>query len=316
MRSPSTLYPALEVLPRDLSAYRRGNVGVDYVHRFDSGRPGPHLLVNALTHGNELCGMVAATELLDSGVRPRIGTLTVSFANVAAYESFDRKDPYASRLLVHNLNRIWSPEWLDGPEDSPELRRARELRPVVAAADHLLDIHSTSQDVEPFWVYPGHARNAEVALAIARPAVHLVMPSGLGSGVPLIQYGKFGMPGGAGCALVVECGGHFLRASSELAVATAHAFLAHFGLIEPVRGPQPPAPPQRFELMRTYVVKTPQFRFAKPVVGFEVFAKDELIATDGAEELRAPCDGCTILMPARAPIVGREGVYLTRPMAS
>ncbi|WHZ10709.1 MAG: succinylglutamate desuccinylase/aspartoacylase family protein [Burkholderiaceae bacterium] len=314
--SESTAVPtAFEVLPRDLSAYRRGNVGVHYVHRFASGRPGPHLLVNALTHGNELCGMVAATELLDAGVRPRIGTLTVSFANVAAYESFDRNDPYASRLLVHNLNRIWSPEWLDGPEDSPELRRARELRPVVAAADHLLDIHSTSQDVEPFWVYPGQARNAEVALAIARPAVHLVMPSGLGSGVPLIQYGKFGTEGGRGSALVVECGGHFLRSSSELAVATAHAFLAHFGLIEPMREPQPPAAPRRFELVRTYVIKTPQFKFAKPVVGFEVFAKNELIATDGAEELRAPCDDCTILMPARAPVVGREGVYLTQPMA-
>ena len=49
--------PAFEVLPRDLSAYRQGNVGIDYVHRFDSGRPGPHVLINALTHGNEFCGM-------------------------------------------------------------------------------------------------------------------------------------------------------------------------------------------------------------------------------------------------------------------
>ena len=37
----------LQVLPRDLSAYRAGNTGVDYVHRFDSGRPGPHVLINA-----------------------------------------------------------------------------------------------------------------------------------------------------------------------------------------------------------------------------------------------------------------------------
>ena len=47
--------PALEVLPRDISAYREGNTGIDYVHRFDSGQPGPHVLINALTHGNELC---------------------------------------------------------------------------------------------------------------------------------------------------------------------------------------------------------------------------------------------------------------------
>ena len=123
-----TSAPALEVLPRDLTAYRRGNTGVDYVHRFESGRAGPHVLINALTHGNEFCGMTAATHLLDQGMRPLVGTLTVSFANVAAYASFDPSRPFDSRQLVHNLNRIWSPEWLDGPEDSPELRRARALR--------------------------------------------------------------------------------------------------------------------------------------------------------------------------------------------
>src|SRR6478736_6952086 len=146
--------PTIEVLPRDLSAYREGNVGIDYVHRFQSGKPGPHVLVNALTHGNEFCGMVAAAHLLDQGVMPLVGTLTVSFANVEAYESFDKAQPFASRQLVHNLNRIWSPEWLDGGQDSPELRRARALRPVVAAADHILDIHSTAQSATPFWVYP------------------------------------------------------------------------------------------------------------------------------------------------------------------
>src|SRR5688500_1315531 len=115
--------PVFEVLPRDLAAYRTGNVGIDYVHRFESGRPGPHVLINALTHGNEFCGMVAATHLLDSGVRPGIGTLTVSFANVQAYESFDAARPFESRQLVHNLNRIWSDEWLEGGQDSPEIRR-------------------------------------------------------------------------------------------------------------------------------------------------------------------------------------------------
>ena len=151
------------MLPRDLSAYRAGNVGGDPVHRFESGRPGPHVLINALTHGNEFCGMVAATHLLDAGVRPLIGTLTVSFANVAAYDTFDTARPFDSRQLVHNLNRIRSTEWLDGPHDSPELRRARALRPVVAAADPVLDIHSTRQPVQPFWVYPRFERNVAAA---------------------------------------------------------------------------------------------------------------------------------------------------------
>jgi predicted deacylase len=308
MSQPS---PRFEVLPRDLSAYRAGNTGIPYVHRFASGRPGPHLLVNALTHGNELCGMVAATHLLDAGVRPRIGTLTVSFANVEAYEAFNREKPFDNRQLVHNLNRIWSREWLEGEDDSPELRRARELRPVVAAADHILDLHSTSNDVVPFWVYPAYERNAQVALAIGRPSVHLVMPEGLGSGTPVIQHGRHGEAGSdAGAALVAECGQHFLQSSADLAVEVTLDFLAHFGLIE-ARPPREREPQRRYQLLQTYVVRTPEFRFTRPVVGFETFAAGELIATDGDTEIRAPED-CTILMPTRQPIVGREGVYLAR----
>jgi predicted deacylase len=303
----------IEVHPRDLEPYRRGNTGVDWVHRFESGRAGPHVLVNALTHGNEFCGMVAATHLLDRGVRPAIGTLTVSFANVAAYRSFDPARPFESRQLVHNLNRIWSEDWLDGPQDSPELQRARELRPIVAAADHILDLHSTAQDVPPFWVYAGHARNGAAALAIGRPAVHLVMPQGLGSGTPLIQHGAHGRDAHHGVALVAECGQHFRQATSDLAVEVTLDFLAHFGLVE--RAPAPAGRARRFELLQTWVVRDAGFRFTRPVVGFETFAAGELIATDGEDEVRAPCDHCTVLMPTRAPVVGREGVYLARPMA-
>lgn len=307
--------PVLEALPRDLSAYREGNTGIDYVHRFASGKPGPHVLINALTHGNEICGMVAATHLLDSGVRPRIGTLTISFANVQAYESFDAARPFESRQLVHNLNRVWSAPELDGSEHSPELARARALRPVVAAADHILDIHSTSQDVEPFWVYPAYPRNAEAALAIGRPPVHLVMPSGLGSGTPLIQHGRHGQADGHGVALVVECGQHFLQAAADTATVAALDFLAHFGLIDaPALARPAPAPQRRYELLETCMVRTPDFAFTRPVQGFEVFARGELIATDGPHEIRALCDDCTILMPTREPIVGREAVYLTRPL--
>jgi predicted deacylase len=304
----------LELLPRDLGAYRTGNTGVDYVHRFESGKPGPHVLINALTHGNEFCGMVAATHLLDTGARPKIGTLTVSFANVEAYNSFDAADPLKSRLLVHNLNRIWSREWLEGKETSPELKRAREMRPVVAAADHILDIHSTAQPVEPFWVYPGFERNARAALAVGVPQIHLVMPAGMNTGTPLIQHGRHGQAVHDGVALVAECGQHFLRASGDLATEVTLRFLAHFGLIEDDPNWAKPQPARRFELLSTPVIKTGNVKFARPVVGLESFSKGELIVTDGDEEVRAPCDACTIFMPARVHIPGRELVYLTRPL--
>lgn len=304
-----------EVLPRDLSSYRDSNTGIDYVHRFESGVAGPHVMVNGLTHGNEFCGMVAACHLLDNNVRPKLGTLTVSFANVEAYQSFDPVNPFASRLITHNLNRIWSDEWLDGDADSEELRRARAMRPAVALADHILDIHSTSGDVQPFWVYPDFPRNTVVAAAMTRPGVHLVMPSGLGSGTPLIQHGRHSRADGPGAAMVVECGQHFKQASADLAVAVAYDFLGHFGMVDRAAATETAPPPRRFELLRTHVISTPDFAFTRPVIGFETFAKDELIATDGELQIRAPCDNCTIFMPAREAIVGREGVYLTRPLS-
>jgi predicted deacylase len=307
--------PAIEVLPRDLSAYRQGNVGIDYVHRFASGVPGPHVLINALTHGNEFCGMVAACHLLDTGVRPLRGTLTVSLANVAAYESFDPARPFDSRQITHNFNRIWSSEWLDGPQDSVELRRARAMRAVVASADHILDLHSTSQDVEPFWVYPRFERNARVASALRMPAVHLVMPQGLGSGTPVIQHGQHGQAdSAAGAALVAECGQHFKQGTADLAVEVTLDFLAHFGLIKRTSTLAAAPAPRRYELLKTHVVANANFRFTRPVIGFETFAQGELIAMDGDEPIHAPCDDCTLFMPTRQPIVGREGVYLTRPI--
>ena len=305
----------LEVLPRDLSAYRQGNTGIDYVHRFESGKPGPHVLVNALTHGNEICGMVAATHLLDTGVRPKIGTLTVSFANMEAYNAFDIDNPYENRQLVHNLNRIWSPEWLDGSEQSPELRRARELRPVLDAADYVLDIHSTRAPVQPFWVYPEMDRNTALAAAVGAPAVQLVMPAGRFPGTGVLNYGRHGDPASdSGGALVVECGQHFAQSAATLATDVTLRFLAHLGLIDAPANSAPAAPAQPFRLLEVHMVKSEDFTFTRPLLGFEVFNKGELIAINAGEEIRSPCDNCTIFMPTRMPIVGREAVYLTEPM--
>jgi predicted deacylase len=304
----------LEVLPRDILAYRQGNTGIDYVHRFASGHPGPHVLVNALTHGNEICGMVAATHLLDAGVRPKIGTLTVSFANVEAYEAFDIDRPYENRQLVHNLNRIWSKAMLDSAEQSPELRRARELRPVLDAADYVLDIHSTRAPVQPFWVYPEFERNAGLALAVGSPLVHLVMPVGAAPGTGVTGHGRHGEAGVDGGAVVVECGQHFSQSAADLATDVTLRFLSHLGLTDPMPTTPDRAAARRFRLLEVHMVKTDGFAFVRPVLGFETFQKGELIAVDAGNEIHSPCDGCTIFMPTRAPVVGREGVYLTVPI--
>lgn len=139
------------------------------------------------------------------------------------------------------------------------------------------------------------------------------MPVEDAPGVGVTGWGRHGVPEDSLGAVVVECGQHFAQASADLAKDVALRFLAHFGLIEHATTAMTEAP-RKFMLRAVHMVRTEQFRFVRPLNGFEVFRKGELIASDEGLEIRAPWDECTVFMPARAAIVGREAMYLTTPM--
>jgi hypothetical protein len=103
---PST--PPIEVAFPDLARWAAGNAGIPYVWTFAGSGAGPHVLVQALTHGNEVCGAIALDWLLAKDFRPTRGTLSLCFANIAAYESFDRADPFGSRCVDEDFNRLWT----------------------------------------------------------------------------------------------------------------------------------------------------------------------------------------------------------------
>ncbi|HEX6957393.1 MAG TPA: succinylglutamate desuccinylase/aspartoacylase family protein [Ferrovibrio sp.] len=310
--------PPVELMPKDLSAYRKGNRGVDYVHTFDSGRPGPHVIVNALTHGNEFCGMIAVTTLFERGIRPLRGKLTLVFANVDAYHRFDPAQPFESRFVERDFNRVWDLDTLEGPDETVDVKRARALRHIYAEADALLDLHSTSYAVPPMLIHEPHEKLRPLARHLRSPLHHVILPGVKHPGRPLIQYGAFGDPAATPVALVVECGQHFARTSGDLAIGVTMRFLDYAGMIPadlaaqyaPLAGE-----PQRYEVMDVLVAKTDQFRFAAPFVGFEELAGGALIAVDGDEEIRAPKGGCTLIMPARRILKGRDVVSLARPLA-
>ena len=143
---------AIELKAPDLAPHRKSDTGTDYVHSFDSGKPGPHVLVQALTHGNEICGAIVLDRLLREKLRPTRGRLTLAFANIEAFSRFEPGNPYASRFVDEDYNRVWTPATLDGPRDSVELRRARQLRPFIDRADYLLDIHSMLEPSPPVMI--------------------------------------------------------------------------------------------------------------------------------------------------------------------
>jgi len=297
-----TTPPAVELSPPDITPWRAGNTGVDFVHRFDAADPGPTVMVQALTHGNEICGAVALDWLLRQGFRPRCGSLTVVFANVEAYARFDAADPYPSRLVDEDLNRVWGDEQLFGSRDSVELRRARELRPFVDDADLLLDIHSMSEPCRPLMVCGTLDKNADYARELGVPA-DLLIDTGHPAGLRMVERGGFGDPASPRRALLVECGYHWERAAAEVAIDTLVRFLGLAGVADPgwvaahVRLPLPPV--QRLvRVTEAVVARSAAFRFLVPTVGLSVVARAGTpIAQDGEQVWVAPYDDTVLVMP-------------------
>jgi predicted deacylase len=299
----------IELSPPDIAPWRAGNTGVDYVHMLDSGKAGPDVMVQALTHGNEFCGAIALDWLLRAGFRPSRGRVIVAFANVDAYSRFDFDDPDASRYIDEDYNRVWADAVLFGPRESAELRRARQLQPFVDAADFVLDLHSMHEPCRPIMVCGTVDKNAEFARAVGAPA-DLLLDTGHPAGLRMIERGGFGDPASPKRALLIECGQHWERRAAEVAVDTLLRFLLATGAATPdwvrPRLRLPPPPEQRLvRVTEPVVARSPRFRFLVPIEGLGVvehagtpIAEDTDPATGQRIVWRAPYDRTVLVMPS------------------
>jgi Succinylglutamate desuccinylase / Aspartoacylase family len=292
----------VELTAPDIEAHRGSATGIDFVHTFESGRPGPHVMVNAITHGNEICGAIVVDRLLRLGLRPTRGTLTLSFANVDAFLRFDPRRPYATRFIDEDFNRVWNAPTLDGPRDSTELRRARAIRPFVEAADYLLDIHSMLEPSPPVMICGPLDKGIRFAFDVAIPR-DVVSDEGHANGTRMRDFGGFGDPGSPKNALLVECGQHWERAAEVVAWQTTWRYLRHLDIVDREAAAREIAadapPPQRLvRVTEAVVARTPEFRFAREFCGMEVLPREgDVIAYDDGEAIRAPYDNCVLVMP-------------------
>jgi predicted deacylase len=307
--------PVVEVAAPDITPWRRGNTGVPYVTTFASGRAGPHAVIAALVHGNELCGAWALVRLFEQNVRPQRGRLSLAFVNIAAYERFDPANPKLSRFVDEDLNRVWDLATLEGPRRSAELERAREIRPLIEDADYLLDLHSMQLPAPPLLLCGLAEKGRQLARALGYPGV-VVADAGHRSGARMRDFGAFADPASPRAAMLVECGQHWARSSVEVASATCARFLATLDLVpaESLGDMVPPAPPQRvIEVTHAVTVNGGPFRFAQDFQGLEVIAREgTVIGHDGGQPIRTPYDQCVLIMPSRRLGPGLTAVRLGR----
>ena len=304
--------PPIEFAFPELRKWEKG--AAPYIHVFDSGKPGPTVMVAALTHGNEVSGAVVVDALLDKGLRPRKGALILGFNNIEAYHSFDPRTPFKSRMIDEDFNRTWGR--LGQPATTVETRRAQLVKPFVERADLLLGLHSMHDDGVPLMLAGPLAKGVEFAKQVGTP-VDIIADSGHAAGMRMRDYGGFGDPKSAKNALLIETGQHWRASSVTVAKDVTARFLAETAVVEAADLPagwKQPTPDKQRIVQVTHAVATKRGNFvpARRFAGQEVIAKaGTVLGHDDGEPVTTPYDDCVLVMPAvNRPL--RAGVTVVR----
>lgn len=299
----------------DISPWIAGNTGITGFTTRNSGKPGPHVAILSLMHGNEFAGAIVLDRLLRRGIMPKHGRLTMGFVNLAAFERFDPRRPTFSRYVDEDINRVWDDTVLESPRQSVELDRAREIRPLIDTVDVLLDLHSMLWPSDPLILCGETERGRSLACAIGVPEL-IVADTGHLSGRRVIDYRRFSAPDSKSAANLVEAGQHWHPDTVQVMQASVAGLLRHMGMAPDGAGL--PAPPRHVERRMALVTKavtatSAHFSFVQPWHGGAVIPRrNTLIALDGNTEIRTPHDDCLLVMPSLRPSRGHTAVRLAR----
>ena len=302
--------------------------GVLHWHTWSALEPGPSLVVMGAVHGNEVCGAHALARALDDLMQGRLvlqrGRLTlVPVANPLAFKQNTREGE-------RNLNRSFVPR--PDPQDYED-RITRQLAPVLAAHDALLDLHSFHTPGRPFAMV-GPRNNTGTREPFARAAEEMTLARSLG--VDLIVEGwlevydraarargetpdEVGigtneyMRSQGGYAVTIECGQHEDPEAIDVATRAIHGALAHLELAHVPAPPRFAGPAAR--LKDVVLRESPADRLAQDWHSFDAVQAGDVIAhrADGTP-VAAPYDGC-VLFPHPEAEVGQELFYLAEPDA-
>ena len=290
--------------------------------------PGPSLVVLGAVHGNERCGAHATARVIDDLTHGRLrlqrGRLTlVPVANPLAFAQDTREGE-------RNLNRRFLPQ--AAPQDFED-RITRQLAPLLAQHEVLLDLHSFHTPGVPFAMV-GPRNNSGTREPFARAVEEMALARALGApqvvegwlevydraaalrgetpddeGIGTNEY----MRSQGGYAVTLESGQHEDPQAVEVAYQAIQGALRHLGLAD-VPAPAP-FTGLATGLKDVVLRESPDDRLARDWRSFDPIRAGELIGVraDGTQVL-APYSGC-VLFPYPEAEVGGEWFYLAAPQA-
>ena len=275
----------------------------------DESWPRPHVAIVGALHGNEPCGLRAIDHLREQAEADDLpwstGTAILVHGNPRASEQKRRYTQGGA-----DLNRLFDFDFEEKlrPESwSFEHHRAIDLRPIFQDIDAALDIHSSTERTTPFVITSRAPGSAELgkALGLAHVTRGWEDLNLLSGKVFLAMLTKRGLP-----SIAIECGQHGSRAADENARFAALRFLAATGILAGVTDPATDV--ATLQVVRALRKPSPEFRFARPLIGMELVKAGELLGSDGDIALHAAEDRY-VLLPNDGVPVGIDMVYLARP---
>ena len=178
-----------------------------------------------------------------------------------------------SRFIDEDINRLWDEPVLNGPRHSVELRRAREIRPLIDQADVILDLHSMLWPSDPLILCGPTPEGKALGQAMGWPPT-VVADAGHANGPRLIDYARFAGPGAT--AVLVEAGQHWRPETVDTTMASVSGLLRHFELVNPDALLPPPSLKRSTQFAVVTDVVTPRtssFSFVRAWYGGEIVAK-------------------------------------------
>jgi predicted deacylase len=266
---------------------KRENIDIPHVVRFVGENPGPSLAILGGIHGNEPCGVRALEKLeafLVSGeLKVKSGSLTLIRGNIEALQ-------VNKRFITQNLNRLFKKNNGLGP--CYELLRAEQLKPLLRAADYILDIHSTSQPSPPFILCEEPDTEFARSLNIRWIVLGWAALDPSLDGDTCTWAARHGRK-----AVTLECGQHEDPSASGVAIAAAIRVLSCLGMIESPHRHFDGAAPTVLQLYHAHILRDGGFVYSRKYQGFDVVHAGECIGTDASGAYSAPQAG-HIVLPA------------------
>ena len=290
---------------------------------WDSGRPGPTLLVTGGVHGNEPAGVHALRRVLAAlgDVGPRsCGRFVALAGNLPALAA-------GRRFLSRDLNRGWgaaSIAALEGrpasertPEDHQQselLRRFAEVERTATGPVLYVDLHTSSADGPPFLCLADTIDNRRLGLATGVPII-LGIEETI-DGASLEWFAERGI-----AAFAVEGGRHESREAVDNLEAVLWGLLVRLGIVPEdrvdleahrrrLRRAVGDAPAIVEIVHRQVIAPADRFRMQPGYVNFARVDKGALLATDRSGDIRAPA-ACHVMLPLYQEL-GDDGFFLAR----